>query len=119
MCSLDGDSWAEVATIPLPSDALIPNLAFTSDGTIGVLYDVATDQGKTTDAYLSYSHDGGITWNVLHLGGPFDLSSIPNGSICTYEELHAMPRGFGAVFALGAPTATEGATDIFFARISF
>jgi hypothetical protein len=47
------------------------------------------------------------------------LNTVPNGYVGDYEELHAMGNDLGAVFALGAPAATEGPTDIFFARISF
>jgi hypothetical protein len=128
--SFDGAAWSQVATVPL-SDAfdptirldLIPHPAIASDGTIGVLYDdhrndVPSDQELTTDVWLTHSRDGGVTWNDLHLGGPFDFNTIPGG-VGDYEELKAIGNDFGAVFALGAPAAVEGPADIFFARISF
>jgi hypothetical protein len=126
--SPDGAAWSEVATLPLRDDAFLGQLAqhvaITSDGTIGVLYDdhrndVEGDPELTTDVWLTYSSDGGSTWSDLHLGGPFDLNTVPNGYVGDYEELHAVGADFGAVFALGAPAATEGPTDIFFARIPF
>jgi hypothetical protein len=109
--------------------ALVPDLAIAADGTIAVLYDeVSTDQAETTDVWLTYSRDGGQTWSDLHLGGPFGLTAA-NGSVGDYQELHAIGEDLGAVFVLGpctgptvtesCPAATEGPTDIFFARISF
>jgi hypothetical protein len=120
--SSNGATWPAVGTVPLPDGAFIPDLAIASDGTIGILYDTAAKDGTTTDVWFTESRDGGMTWSTTHLGGPFDLHSIPNESLGTYEELQAIGNDFGAVYALGASTtgdgATDGATDIFFARIT-
>jgi hypothetical protein len=68
--SPDGASWSEVVTLPLRHDAflgpLAQHVAITSDGTIGVLYDdhrndVEGDTELTTDVWLTYSDDGGVT----------------------------------------------------------
>jgi len=123
--SRDGASWSQWATVPLRDGAFIPDLAITSDGTVGVLYDVTGGDGATTDVWLTSSRDGS-SWTDLHLGGPFDLAAA--GSVGGYQELHAIGNDFGAVFPLGpctgstatasCPAATDGPTDIFFAEIA-
>jgi BNR repeat protein len=120
--SNDGVTWSHVATVPLANGALIPDLAIASDSTIGILYDTSTNAGTRTDAWFTESRDGGVTWSSTHLGGPFDVNTIPNKSLGTYEELRAIGKDFAAVYALGASSvgdsAADGATDIFFASIS-
>jgi hypothetical protein len=134
----DGASWSQLASVPLPDDAFpsrgdqsTPNIAVAADGTIGVLYDdhrndTPDDAALTTDVWLTYSRDGGQTWSDLHLGGPFDLNA--SGSVEDYQALQTLGNGFAAMFLLGpctqqptdsCPEATDGPTDIFFARISF
>ena len=125
--SIDGAVWSQAATIRLRDDVFPwPSIAISSDGTIGVLYDdhrndVPGDDALTTDVWLTLSRDGGVTWSDLHLGGPFDWNTaIGNSNDANdYEQLHEIGNDFGAVFALGGPSATEGSTDIFYARISF
>jgi hypothetical protein len=69
-------------------------------------------------AVLIVSIDGGSTWSDLHLGGPFDLSSLPGG-VGDHQELHAAANQLGASFVLGAPAAGDGPDDVFYARIGF
>jgi len=126
--SVDGAIWSQYATVPLRDGALIPAVGITPTGTIGVLYDVTEADRKTTDVWLAYSGDDGATWGELHLGGPFDLSAVPGGSVGDYQELHPVGADLGAIFMLGpclqqptdtCPAQTEGPTDVYFARISF
>lgn len=135
--SPDGASWSPLANVPLRDDSFLDYLsqhvAVTSDGTIGALYDdhrndVPHDDVLTTDVWLTYSHDGGATWNDLHVAGPFDLNAIPLGYLGDYQEMHAVGDAFEAVVVLGpctqqssasCPDATEGPGDVYFARISF
>ena len=141
--SQDGQRWSDTAiTVPLGRDvfpySIAPSLAITSQGVIGVMYadhrlDDQPNQPCTngeecrTDQWLTYSADRGATWSTVHLGGPFDLNTVPGNWLGDIEDLHAIGPDFAAVFALGAcetgvsgcdAGATDGATDIFFARVA-
>jgi hypothetical protein len=122
----EGRSWQGAGTVreatPSPN-GLNPTLAATSDGTLGVFfYDYRNDADPsdnvlTTDAWLRLSGDGGATWQEVHLGGPFDRNSVPNGAIGGYQGLAALPGAFGAAFTMGAPEAVRGSSDIFFTKV--
>jgi hypothetical protein len=122
-----GRSWRVAGTVreavpsPLPLNV---SLAATSDGILGVFfYDYRNDADPsdgvlTTDAWLRLSGDGGATWQEVHLGGPFDRNSVPNGAIGGYQGLAALPGTFGAAFTMGAPEAVTGPSDIFFTELT-
>jgi hypothetical protein len=105
-------------------------LRVAGDGTVGVTYydwrnDVLGDGPLTTDVWFAHSHDGGASWAEVHLAGPFDFRSapfrkIPGGGrfVGDYHGLAGLPHGFAAAFAMAAPQATSGATDIFFAQFT-
>ena len=122
----EGRSWQGPGTVreatpsPLPLNA---TLAAMSDGTLGVFfYDYRNDADPsdgvlTTDGWLRLSGDCGKTWQEVHLGGPFDRNSVPNGATGGYQGLAALPGTFGAAFTMGAPEAVMGPSDIFFTEL--
>jgi hypothetical protein len=131
MRSYDGGaSWSgPLDAIVRPAAVFEPALAIGRDGTIGLFWydwtsDVPGDEALSTDAWFAASRDGGMTWAVQHLAGPFDLRAAyqeglayDGGALGTYQDLAALSDGFGAAFTVGPPLAQDGKTDVVFARI--
>jgi hypothetical protein len=106
--------------------AFEPAIAVDSNGTVGATwYDLRNDRPGdaplTGDVWFASSRDQGATWREVHVAGPTDLrSGAPafQNRFGEYQGLAAMGhRGFAAIFALAAPFATDGPTDVFVARI--
>ena len=102
--SADGAEWSQAATVPLPADALVPDLAIAADGTIGVLYDDhrndadPADQENTTDVWLTNSRDGGQTWSVPPPGEAHSISTrSPAGSSATSSSCALSTAAWGSV----------------------
>src|SRR5581483_8504519 len=135
-----GKSWTPGPMVPLQhdtshglSDVGPHNLAIAADGTFGVLHDdnrndVPGDKIVTTDVWLTYSRDRGLTWGEVHIGGPFDFTAADGSQQQDYQQLLGQRNGFGAVFQLGpctsstsspsCPRSTRGPTDVYFADVS-
>ena len=144
--SIDGgQSWSAVA--PIASSAgspmfagnnilLGPNIAVAPDGTVGVMfYDHRNNKlvdnpdiwAHTTDLWFRYSQNGGLTWSDdLHLAGPFDEQSVPdgrttpppeNGFLGDYQGMAPAPEGFALSYVLAQPEAATAPSDIFFSRV--
>jgi hypothetical protein len=71
--------------------------------------------------WFASSDDRGNSWREVHVAGPTDLRTgalARQNRFGEYQGLTATgDRGFAAIFALAAPFATDGPTDIFVARI--
>ena len=121
-----GRTWTDpTAAATSPADLMLPALAVGHRGTVAVTYysfenDVLGDEELTTDVWLAHSHDGGETWERIHLAGPFDMRQAPlNGghTVGDYTGLDAIPgpgsERFAAALSLAPPVALEGSSDIF------
>ena len=124
------------ATWSAPFDAIVrnaavfmPAVAIDDAGTIAVTwydwsFDIPGDDALSTDAWIAASADGGATWEITHLAGPFDLRAarqegLPydQTALGVYQDLVALRHGFGAAFTVGPPLASDGKTDVWFARL--
>jgi hypothetical protein len=104
-------------------------IAAAHDGTLGVTYydtrqDVPGDVPYVAESWFAHSDDRGDTWSETSLRGRFDLRStllrripVRGRFVGDYAGLAALPRGFGAAFALGRPRAATSPSDIFFRSI--
>jgi hypothetical protein len=145
--SVDGGrTWTPRATVVSVAGAPMfagnkllapPNVAVSSDGVIGVAaYDHRNNKASdyptgdpphTTDLWFRYSQDGGLSWsNDVHVAGPFDQQSVPDGRttppsgdgfLGDYQGMTPAPGGFVLSFAQGQPRASSPPTDIYFARV--
>jgi hypothetical protein len=130
--STDGVAWsAPMVVKAVASQAFVPSLAVSGDGTVGVAHydfrnDRPEDDALTTDLWFSHSRDGGATWKESHLAGPFDILSAPETEssgvaglfVGDYEGLAGLPgSAFAGVFTVSRPLAKAGPSDIVFAHI--
>jgi hypothetical protein len=129
--SLDGGrTWSAPATAV--ETALRPThvtLAVTGDGRLGVTYVERGTPGLggavPYEVWFAASR-AGEPWQRSRLAGPTDFASMPMVNphlgdleamaIGEWQGLVGLPHGFAAAFPLGAPQATIGPTDVFFAR---
>jgi hypothetical protein len=121
-----GTSWTRVSSPGVGAYAFEPAIAVGSDGTLAVTwYDLRNDRpgdgALSADVWFAGSHDRGASWRETHVAGPTDLrtGALPRQNhVGEYQGLAAVgDRAFAAIFALAAPFATDGPTDIFVARI--
>jgi hypothetical protein len=127
-----GLTWQAPATVTnVNSQAFVPTLAVSGDGTVGVAYydfrnDRKGDNELTTDIWFSFSRDGGLSWRESHLAGPFDILTAPETEssgvaglfVGDYEGMTGLPGAeFAGVFTVSRPLASHGPSDIIFARI--
>jgi hypothetical protein len=121
-----GLSWSTAQLPEVSAFAFEPAIAVDRHGTVGVIwYDLRNDRpgddATTADVWFAHSEDHAATWRQLHVAGPTDLrTGAPpaQNRFGEYQGLAGMPTGFAAIFGLAAPQATNGPTDIFFARIA-
>lgn len=122
-----GASWATSVVAALPQLGFLPTVAVTPEDVVGVAYfdtrhDRLGDDELTTDLWLSWSDDRGLSWRELRLTAEsFDLRSAPDASgymLGDYVGLVGVPSGFGALVALARPIADTGPTDIFYIHAS-
>jgi hypothetical protein len=126
-----GRSWEPPTNVTsVPGQAFLPAVTVANDGTVGVSWmdlreDRRGDQALTARAWFAHSHDGGSSWEEIPLDAPFDLRTLPTAAsldvgghfLADYQGVVPVPSGFGAILAQAGPRATDGPTDIFFARI--
>jgi hypothetical protein len=121
-----GRTWSSSTLPGVRAYAFEPAVAVDARGTVGVTwYDLRNDRpgdaALTADVWFAHSPDRGRSWRQAHVAGPTDLrpAELPVGNyVGEYQGLAALRgRGFAAVFTLAAPQASDGPTDIFFARI--
>jgi|GEM_PF-1957924 len=127
-----GITWSPPSTaISVPAHLIQPAVAIGRRGRTGLFWydtrnDEANDGELTADAWFASSNRSGRRWQTRHLAGPFDLrASFDPGvaaydggqGIGVYQDLVAMPRGFGAAYTVGPPLAKDGVTDVAFTRI--
>lgn len=126
-----GATWSRTATVARSGAQMFqPALALSGNGTVGVTYhdlrnDVPGDRPFSTDVWFAHSHDRGRSWHERHLAGPYDLRragyrKIPVEGRHLGDDPHGLvglPGGFATAFAMAAPRATVGASDVFFARL--
>lgn len=109
--------------------AFMPAVAIDRHGGIGIFWydwtgDSPGDDALSTDAWFAYSADAGLSWNIEHLAGPFNLRGAydaelgyDGGALGAYQDLVALADGFGVLFTVGPPLAANGPTDVLFARL--
>jgi hypothetical protein len=126
-----GKTWSKPTEIAqIKGQAFLPALAAQPDGTLGLLWDDTrndkpNDKQLTTDVWFTSSGDGGRSWHQAHVAGPFDAltasetssTNVAGHFLGDYQGLIALQGAFGAVFAASKPTAQQGPSDIFFARV--
>ena len=126
--SRDGGRTWSPATVVLrrPGRLFIPALAAAPDGTLGVSWTEAA-KGRpagrplTTEGYFASSPDGGLTWDVRRIVGPFDLRRAPRAGrarfLGDYTGLVAVRGGFGMLTAVAPPTAVRGRSDVVYVTV--
>jgi hypothetical protein len=122
-----GRTWTSTTVTGITAFAFLPSVAVDAHGRVGVTwYDLRNDRpgdaGLTADAWFASSGDRGGTWRQTHVAGPFNIRGLPSSGtghqLGEYQGLAAIRgRGFAAILTAPAPLATDGPTDIFFARI--
>jgi hypothetical protein len=121
-----GATWTRVRSPGVGAYAFEPAIAVDSRGTVGITwYDLRNDRpgdgALSGDVWFAGSRDGGSSWEETHVARPTDLrrgAQPSQNHVGEYQGLAAVgDRGFAAIFALAAPFATNGPTDIFVARI--
>ena len=70
-----------------------------------------TLKGKSLEIHRRHLLAGGLAAGALAASGGL------RGALGAYQDLVAMSEGFGAVFTVGPPLATDGGTDVLFARL--
>jgi len=124
-----GVTWS--APVKMATDRnqpFIPGIAVAADGTVGVgwyelqpIAPTGTRAPLFADVRLAWSVDRSATWSELHVAGPFDMHmaklSVVGDFVGDYFGLAALPGGFGVAYAVAAPLASVGATDVFFSRV--
>lgn len=122
-----GRSWSAPRTVAaVPAQAFLPAVAAGPGGSVAVLFDDfrkhrAGARRLDTDVWIELSSNGGRAWRELHVAGSFDMRDAPASDglmLGDFQQLVAMPGGFGAVFVQARPAAREGPTDVFFAGLS-
>jgi hypothetical protein len=121
--SLDGGtSWSapvQINSVPA-TQALLPAVAVSSDGMIGVFYydmrnDTADPSTLLVDAWLTTSTDG-VHWSERHVAGPFDFNHAPTAEgglfIGDYQGVASANGEFVAFFAQTGAAAADP-TDIY------
>lgn len=120
-----GATWTPpVAAATVRGYAFMPSIAVDGTGRPGIGFydfrnDVPGDDELTTDVWTARSSDGGATWTEEHLMGPFDMRGSPYAEgrfLGDYQGAAGLPDGHAALFAVSAPMATAGRSDVFFAR---
>jgi Neuraminidase (sialidase) len=124
-----GITWSVPVKIATDrSQPLIPGIAVAADGTVGVgwyelqpIAPTGTRAPLLTDVRLACSTDRGATWTDINVAGPFDMHlaklSVAGDFVGDYFGLIGLPGGFGVAYAVAAPLARVGATDVFFSRV--
>ncbi|MFL5860437.1 MAG: sialidase family protein [Solirubrobacteraceae bacterium] len=119
-----GLTWRSEVLPGVSAFAFEPAVAVDKHGTVGVMWydlrdDVPGDAALTADVWFAHSDDRGASWKQTHVAGPTDLRNGPlvNNRVGEYQGLVGLRHGFAAAFALRAPQAQDGPSDIFFARI--
>ena len=110
------------ASAPTGSSLRLPSTATARWG--ATWYDLRNDRAGddplTGDMWFAASDDRGRSWREVHVAGPTDLRTgalARQNRFGEYQGLAAAgDRSFAAIFALAAPFATDGPTDIFVAR---
>jgi hypothetical protein len=105
--------------------AVLPSVAFATDGTLGVsYYDLRNravgSPALTTDAWVATCAAdcaGAGAWRETHLGGPFDASKAPDSGgafLGDYQGLVGVgPGRFRAFFATADPGSADDPTNVF------
>jgi BNR repeat-like domain len=121
-----GRNWTRTTSPGVGAYGFEPAVAVDRHGTVGITwYDLRNDRlgdgPLTGDMWFASSDDRGNSWREVHVAGPTDLRTgalARQNRFGEYQGLTATgDRRFAAIFALAAPFATDGPTDIFVARI--
>ena len=120
-----GRSWTTTADLARPAQAFEATVAATPRTIALTFYDFSgaqpPDQDRPTTLWLARSGDGGVTWRIRRLAGPFDLASeTPPGDAAylgDFQSLVPVDGGFEAAFTLAKPLARNGPSDVFAAFI--
>jgi hypothetical protein len=109
-----GQTWTSLgplgAQVGATGGAIVePAIAAGPHSSVGLLFYQADAAGDLTPT-LAASGDGGRTWASTDLGGAFDPSAVQGGNsdgtpMGPYQDLVAVPGGFGAVVTRGAGPA--------------
>ena len=104
------------------------SIAVTQNGTLGAFWydsreDVAEDGKITTRAMFAVSADGGSSWKEVPLSGSFDMNKAPSPHVFlylgNYVEVKAVgENSFGVAYAVAAPLARYGRSDMHYSRIT-
>ena len=115
-----GKTWSAAADLHRSAQTFEATVAVDTAGTVAVTwYDFTADHGGPsllTTVWVALSHDGGASWSVTRLAGPFD-DRTAGASLGDFQSLVAVEQGFEAVFTLAKPLAQVGPTDIFAAAV--
>jgi hypothetical protein len=119
-----GRSWPASVVLDRPAQALEATVAATRRTLAVTWYDFSGDQPagqvRPTTLWLARSGDGGATWTIERLAGPFDIASAPPvgaGYLGDFQSLVPVRGGFQAAFTVARPLAVVGSSDIFRAFI--
>jgi hypothetical protein len=121
-----GATWSAPSDLHRPGPAFEASVAEAADGSLAITwYEISPNAQPTgqlpTTLELARSCDGGRSWSIHPLAGPFDVRTavgpIGNGPLGDYQSLVPVGGGFEAVFTLGRPQAHYGSTDIFAAAV--
>ena len=119
-----GKTWTDPRTVVSePNQVIVPTLAATADGTLGLSFydfrdDKSGDDPLTTEFWFRRSSDGGRTWSEARVAAPFDLRTAVDASgymVGDYVGIAALPDGFANAFSMSRPAAQTGPNDVFYA----
>ncbi len=116
-----GRTWSAPSDIHRSAQVFQPTLAVSAKAGLALTWYDFT--GHTPGAnqlltrlWVARSFDGGTTWTIRRLAGPFDMRTaapVGAGYLGDFQSLVPVSDGFEAAFTLAEPQAQHGPTDIF------
>jgi len=117
-----GHTWRLKTAVTTAGRAFLASVAARPDGHVAVMY--YRRSGDAVSVFLVDSADRGNSWSApLTLAGPFSWSALTFKTDATpfgpYEDLTALPDGYGAAFTVGTGSRTSSnQEDVVFVRLT-
>lgn len=121
-----GATWSQPTRVGSSNYGVLPDVAVTGRGAIGVqYYDLSRDKpgdGEWTSKWaFAFSRDSAATWTTRRIARRFDLLQAPYNGIAlmlaNYTGVASADAGFASVFTTSPPFTEQGRSDGWVARL--